>query len=148
MSGEIDGRPGMTPGKRGKSGAIAARDPRLSLEERYGTHDGYVAVVRKAAEQAVKDRFLLPDDAARLVQAAEASAVLAPAHASLYVDAPSALAGNRSRKCLSSSRSTGLTKCAANPADCERDLSASCPYPVTAMSSAGTPPRRNRSATS
>ena len=33
-------------------------------------------MVRKAAEQAVKDRFLLPDDAARILRAAEASTVL------------------------------------------------------------------------
>lgn len=56
---------------------LSNRDPRPSLEERYGTHDGYVAVVRKAIEQAVTDRFLLPDDAGRLLRAAEASAVLA-----------------------------------------------------------------------
>ena len=51
-----------------------------SLEERYGTHDGYVAMVRKAAEQAVRDRFLLPDDAARIVREAEASDVLRAEH--------------------------------------------------------------------
>ena len=67
---------GWMPFARTKAERLARRDPRLSLEERYGTHDGYVAAVRKATAQAVADRFLLPDDAARLVREAEASAVL------------------------------------------------------------------------
>lgn len=67
---------GWVPFAKTKAERLAAGDPRLSIEERYGTHDGYVAVVRKAAEQAVRDRFLLPEDAERLVRAAEASAVL------------------------------------------------------------------------
>lgn len=67
---------GWIPFAKTKAERIANRDPRLSLEERYGTHDGYVAAVRKAAEQAVKDRFLLPDDAARMLREAEASKVL------------------------------------------------------------------------
>ncbi|MDR3699729.1 MAG: alpha/beta hydrolase domain-containing protein, partial [Candidatus Sulfopaludibacter sp.] len=50
--------------------------PRLSLQERYKTHQGYVDVVRKAAAKAVGERFLLPADAARLVAEAEASDVL------------------------------------------------------------------------
>ena len=37
----------------------AAGDPRLSLQERYGTHDGYVCVVTAAANEAVQQRFLL-----------------------------------------------------------------------------------------
>jgi hypothetical protein len=48
----------------------------LSLEERYGTREGYVCVVRRAAEQAVADRFLLPEDAERLITEATASTVL------------------------------------------------------------------------
>ena len=68
---------GWIPFATTKAERLAAGDPRPSLEERYGTHDGYVLVVRKAAEQAVRERFLLPDDAERLVRAAEASAVLA-----------------------------------------------------------------------
>jgi hypothetical protein len=67
---------GWIPFAKTKAERTANRDPRPSLEERYGTHDGYVAVVRKAAEQAVTDRFLLPDDAARILSAAEASTVL------------------------------------------------------------------------
>jgi hypothetical protein len=55
---------------------LANGDPRPSLEERYGTHEGYVAAVRAATEQLVAERLLLPDDAARLISAAEASDVL------------------------------------------------------------------------
>lgn len=55
---------------------MASGDPRLSLEERYGTHEGYVAAVKRAADRNVRDRFLLPEDAARLVAEAQASAVL------------------------------------------------------------------------
>ena len=59
-----------------KAERIAASDPRPSLEERYANHDGYVAAVKRAAERNVRDRFLLPEDATRLVAEAEASAVL------------------------------------------------------------------------
>ena len=51
-------------------------DPRPSLEERYGTLEGYVCTVRRAAEAAVADRFLLQDDADRLIREAEESGVL------------------------------------------------------------------------
>ena len=69
---------GWMPFARTKADRVRLGDPRLSVEERYGTHDGYVAAVRKATAQAVEDRFLLPDDAARLLREAEASAVLEP----------------------------------------------------------------------
>jgi len=55
---------------------LASGDPRPSLEERYGTHEKYVALVRAAAERQVRDRFLLQDDADRLIAQAEASSVL------------------------------------------------------------------------
>ena len=44
--------------------------------ERYRDHARYVAAVKAAAERLVRQRFLLPDDAARLVREAEASDVL------------------------------------------------------------------------
>jgi hypothetical protein len=50
-----------------------AGDPRLSLEERYGTHDGYLCVVTAAANEAVKERFLLASDAQTLISNATAS---------------------------------------------------------------------------
>jgi hypothetical protein len=67
---------GWVPFAKTKAERMANRDPRLSVEERYGTRDGYLAVVRKATEQAVKDRFLLPDDATRMLREAAASKVL------------------------------------------------------------------------
>lgn len=54
---------------------LAANDPRLSLEERYPTHDDYVAKVSAAAKQLVADRFLLPQDADLIVDQAKAAAV-------------------------------------------------------------------------
>lgn len=67
---------GMIPFARTEAERKASGDPRPSLQERYGTHEGYVAAVRKAAERAQAEGFLLSDDAAALVRAAEASAVL------------------------------------------------------------------------
>lgn len=59
-----------------KQERLAKHDPRLSLEERYGTHEGYVKRVEEAAERLTRAGFLLPDDAAKLVQQAVASDVL------------------------------------------------------------------------
>ncbi|MCG2592204.1 hypothetical protein LZ009_05360 [Ramlibacter sp. XY19] len=67
---------GMIPFAKTRAERAANRDPRPSLEERYGSHDGYVAAVRKAAEKAQGAGFLLPDDAERLVREAAASQVL------------------------------------------------------------------------
>lgn len=53
-----------------------AKDPRPSLEERYGTHSGYVAVVTAAANDAVAQGYLLPEDATALIAQANASDVL------------------------------------------------------------------------
>ncbi|MDP9170455.1 MAG: alpha/beta hydrolase domain-containing protein, partial [Acidobacteriota bacterium] len=64
---------GYIPFARTKAQRVASGDPRLSLEERYAGHDAYVNAVKAAADQAVKDRFLLPDDAARLVREASAN---------------------------------------------------------------------------
>jgi hypothetical protein len=67
---------GYTPFAKTKAERMAAGDPRPSLEERYGTHETYVAKVRSATARLVRDRFLMPDDAERLVREAEASNVL------------------------------------------------------------------------
>jgi Alpha/beta hydrolase domain len=67
---------GYVPFARTKAERLAKNDPRLSLEERYGTQEGYLCVVRRAVEQAVTDRFLLPEDAQRLIAEATASKVL------------------------------------------------------------------------
>jgi len=51
-------------------------DPRLSLEERYKTHERYVEEVREAAEALVAEGFLLPEDAAAEIEKAVKSDVL------------------------------------------------------------------------
>ncbi|GAB4019640.1 alpha/beta hydrolase domain-containing protein [Spirosoma koreense] len=64
------------PFKKTKAERLAAGDPRLSLEERYGTHNAYVTAVRKAADELVKEGFLSPEDAQNEVSRAEKSNVL------------------------------------------------------------------------
>jgi hypothetical protein len=64
------------PFARTRAERLASGDPRLSLEERYGTHSRYVELVRAAAERLVRGRYLLQDDADRLIAEAEASRVL------------------------------------------------------------------------
>jgi hypothetical protein len=64
------------PFKTTKAERLAAGDPRLSLEERYKDHAGYVKEFRKAAEKLEKQRFLLPEDAQTYIGEAEASNVL------------------------------------------------------------------------
>jgi hypothetical protein len=57
---------------------MAAGDPRRSLEERYGNHQGYVDAVAAAARALEARRFLLPADVQRYIDAAQASSVLQP----------------------------------------------------------------------
>lgn len=64
------------PFSRTAADRIRTHDTRLSLEERYRTHEEYVNRVRKAAAAMVKDRFLLEDDAEKIVEHAEDSDVL------------------------------------------------------------------------
>ncbi len=51
----------------------AAGDPRPSLEERYASHDAYIATVRAAAAALVAERLLLPSDADAYIRVAESS---------------------------------------------------------------------------
>jgi hypothetical protein len=60
----------FVPFARTKAEREAAGDPRPSLEERYGSRDAYVARVSAAADALVAGRLLLPEDAARFVEAA------------------------------------------------------------------------------
>ena len=60
-----------TPLRKTRQQRIANKDPRPSLEERYGTRANYVAKIRQAGQQLVTQRFLLSADADRLVQEAE-----------------------------------------------------------------------------
>ncbi len=63
----------VIPFAKTKAERVASGDPRPSLEERYASHDAYVGAVKTAAASAVKERFLLPEDADRLVAQAVAS---------------------------------------------------------------------------
>jgi hypothetical protein len=67
---------GMIPFARTAAERRVNGDPRPSLEERYGSHDGYVAAVRKATDRAMSAGFLLKEDADRLIRQAEVSKVL------------------------------------------------------------------------
>jgi hypothetical protein len=67
---------GMIPFATTAAERAVSGDPRLSLEERYGSHAGYVDAVRKAAANAVDQGFLLPDDAEALIVRADAGDVL------------------------------------------------------------------------
>jgi hypothetical protein len=69
-----------------KSNRKAAGDPRLSLEERYGTLAGYVCVVTAAANWAVQQRLLLASDAQTLISNAAASNVLGPPYSPTKAD--------------------------------------------------------------
>lgn len=55
---------------------LALGDPRLSLEERYGNHDGYVAAVTKAALRLEAQRLLLHEDVQKYIREAVESKVL------------------------------------------------------------------------
>jgi alpha/beta hydrolase family protein len=61
---------------RTKAERLASGDPRLSMEERYHTHDGYVREVVQAVRKLVKDRLLLEEDAERYIHAGQISDVL------------------------------------------------------------------------
>ena len=67
---------GMVPFARTEAERKASGDTRLSLEERYRDHAGYVDAVKRAAARAIKEGFLLEADAQGLIQAAQASKVL------------------------------------------------------------------------
>jgi hypothetical protein len=64
--------------KKTQAERLAAGDPRRSLEERYGNHQGYVSAVAAAARALEARRFLLPADVQRYIDAAQASSVLLP----------------------------------------------------------------------
>jgi len=53
----------------------AKNDPRRSLEERYGTHEMYVDLVRASAAQLARDGLLLPSDAGAYIVQAKSESV-------------------------------------------------------------------------
>jgi alpha/beta hydrolase family protein len=67
---------GMIPFATTQAERMANGDPRLSLEERYKTHEGYVEAVKAAAAKAVAEGFLLQQDGDKLIAQAAASNVL------------------------------------------------------------------------
>jgi hypothetical protein len=66
----------FVPFAKTKAERLTKRDPRPSLEERYKDHIGFVSAVQTATESLVKERFLLPEDAAIFVKGARESDVL------------------------------------------------------------------------
>jgi hypothetical protein len=60
-----------------KAERITTGDPRLSIEERYPSKEMYVAAVRTAADGLVAKRYLLAEDATRLVAEAERDGIRA-----------------------------------------------------------------------
>jgi hypothetical protein len=64
------------PFKETRQERLAAGDIRLSLEERYKNHQGYVHAVNNACEDLIKEGFLLDTDARQIIDAAERSSVL------------------------------------------------------------------------
>jgi hypothetical protein len=80
-SGFAEGQPcgfsgGFIPFAETQAERMASGDPRPSLEERYGTHEGYVRGVRATAGRLVRERLLLAEDAERIIADAERSDVL------------------------------------------------------------------------
>jgi hypothetical protein len=65
----------VTRAEREKTG-----DPRRSIEERYGTQEGYVCAVTRAANALVRGRYLLREDADRQIASAVKGRIL-PANA-------------------------------------------------------------------
>jgi hypothetical protein len=67
---------GYIPFAMTKAERMASGDPRRSVEERYGSQEGYNCVVQAAARREVRKRLLLQEDADRLIAQAAASNVL------------------------------------------------------------------------
>jgi hypothetical protein len=67
---------GYIPFPLTKAERMANGDPRRSVEERYGSQEGYNCLVTQIARKEVRKRFLLQEDADRLIAQAAASPVL------------------------------------------------------------------------
>ena len=63
------------PFKADRSERRTTGDPRLSLQERYPTHDAYVSAVAEAADELARGRLLLRRDADEIVRSAASSAI-------------------------------------------------------------------------
>jgi Alpha/beta hydrolase domain len=58
-----------------RANRLSSGDPRLSIEERYPSHDAYVAAVATAAQDLQQQRLMLDGDVAAYIKAAEASSI-------------------------------------------------------------------------
>jgi hypothetical protein len=75
--GDLSSLNGMfIPFKTTKAARKEASDPRLSLQERYRTHEKYLEAVKKAAEELINEGFLLPEDAKIEIEKVEKSNIL------------------------------------------------------------------------
>jgi hypothetical protein len=54
-----------------KAARELAKDPRQSVEERYASHEAYIAAVEKVADGLVKSGYVLAEDKAQLTKRAE-----------------------------------------------------------------------------
>ena len=76
-AGDLCDLTGMTvPLKKTLADRLAAGDPRPSLQELYGTHQGYVDSIARAARRLAEQGLMLPEDVSRTIAEAEASDVL------------------------------------------------------------------------
>ena len=66
---------GYIPFAATKAERLARGDPRPSLEERYPSHAAYVAKVKAQADVLVAKRYMLSEDAARIVKEADAAKI-------------------------------------------------------------------------
>jgi hypothetical protein len=70
--GELAGLLGsFIPFAKTKAARRKSGDPRLSLEERYKSRDDYVRRISCAARALVEARYLLPEDAERMIAEAK-----------------------------------------------------------------------------
>lgn len=76
-AGDLCDLTGMTVAlKNTTAERLAAGDPRPSLQELYGTHQGYVDAIRRAANKLEQQGLMLREDVQRTIAEAEASNVL------------------------------------------------------------------------
>jgi hypothetical protein len=73
--GQCAGSGSFIPFATTRAARQTSGDPRLSVEERYPSHQAYVSAVQQAAQELVRERLILAGDAADIVQQEEESAI-------------------------------------------------------------------------
>jgi hypothetical protein len=58
-----------------KADRLVAGDPRLSIEERYPSHETYLSAVARAANHLYQERLLLDEDVQRYIQRAATTSI-------------------------------------------------------------------------